>query len=411
MLAGRSKLGICVSRKRMMSDSLKICFTVVVLLLTSVVPTIAWGQEKSVRPGINDSFRDPNVDDFVKRFEIESREVYAKRNEVVAACRIEPGQTVADIGAGTGLFTRLFAEAVGEQGRVVAVDIAQKFLDHIASTSRESGLKNVETVLCTADSTELPPDSVDVAFICDTYHHFEYPLKTMASLRAALKPNGRVIVIDFKKIPGVSSDFVMGHVRAPQSVFESEIVAAGFLKTREVADLLTENYLVEFTRSETPGLQELVYPVIRGYGGVVAIKNGAEPPRAGASVVFDVTAGDDPAAVSRGLEAAARLLNLYGAAGRKASDVQLTVVLHGAATKAALGDEFYAARFQTEKNPNRTLIEALHTSGVQILVCGQALNRHGFAESVVAPPVKIAASAMTAVINRQANGYSLIEIE
>jgi ubiquinone/menaquinone biosynthesis C-methylase UbiE/intracellular sulfur oxidation DsrE/DsrF family protein len=337
--------------------------------------------------------------------------VYAKRNEIVAACRIEPGQTVADIGAGTGLFTRLFADAVGENGRVVAVDIAQKFLDHIATSSREAGLKNVETVLCTVDSTELPPDSVDVAFICDTYHHFEFPAKTMASLRQALKPDGRVIVIDFKKIPGVSSDFVMGHVRAPQPVFESEIVAAGFLKTREVTDLLAENYLVEFTRSETPGLQELVYPVIAGYGGVVAVKNGVEPPRAGASVVFNVSAGDDPAAVNPGLERAARLLNLYGAAGRKASDVQLTVVLHGAATNAALAGDFYSGRFQTESNPNLALIEALHGAGVQILVCGQALNRHGFAESFVAPHIKIAASAMTAVINRQANGYSVIEIE
>ena len=242
-----------------MTRSLQVFLTFVAIALA---PAITRAQDKSVRPGINESFKDPDVDEFVKRFEIESREVYAKRNEIVAACRIEPGQTVADIGAGTGLFTRLFADAVGENGRVVAVDIAQKFLDHIATSSREAALKNVETVLCTADSTELPPDSVDVAFICDTYHHFEFPSKTMASLRRALKPDGRVIVIDFKKIPGVSSDFVMGHVRAPQTLFESEIVAAGFLKAREVTDLLAENYLVEFTRSETPGLQDLVYPVI-----------------------------------------------------------------------------------------------------------------------------------------------------
>jgi intracellular sulfur oxidation DsrE/DsrF family protein len=233
----------------------------------------------------------------------------------------------------------------------------------------------------------------------------------MASLRQALKPNGRVIVIDFKKVPGVSSDFVMGHVRAPQAVFESEIVAAGFLKTGEVTDVLAENYLVEFTRSDTPGLQALIYPVIAGYGGVAAIKNGVEPPRAGASVVFDVTAGSDPATVNHGLERAARLLNLYGAGGRKASDVQIAVVLHGEATQAVLTDEFFTARFQTRSNPNLPLVELLHDAGVQILVCGQALNRQGFAESAVAPHIRIAASAMTAVINRQAIGYSVIEIE
>lgn len=396
----------------MLYDCKALLFPAAALWLLSVAPGDVTAQEKSVRPGINDSFRDPNVDEFVKRFEIESREVYARRNEIVAACKLVPGQTVADIGAGTGLFTRLFAEAVGENGRVVAVDIAQKFLDHIATTSREAGLKNIDTVLCTADSTELPPHSVDVAFICDTYHHFEFPLKTMTSLRGALKPNGRVIVIDFRKIPGVSSDFVMGHVRAPQSVFESEIVAAGFLKSREEGELLSENYFVEFTRSETPGLKPLEYPIIAGYGGVAPFAPSvAEPPRSGASVVFDLTAGGDPAAVNKGLERAARLLNLYGAAGRQASDVQLTIVLHGEATNAVLTDEFFALRFQTEKNPNLPLIEALHAAGVQVLVCGQSLNRNGFPETAIAPHVKIAASAMTAVINRQANGYSLVEVE
>lgn len=386
---------------------------IVAFVICAIVTTSrAWSQEKNVNPGINDSFRDPDVKEFISRFEVESRELFARRHEIVAACQIKPGQTVADIGAGTGLFTRLFSDAVGKDGRVLAVDISQKFLDHINTTSREAGHKNVDTLLATADSTGLPPQSVDVAFICDTYHHFEFPLKTMTSLRSALRPNGRVIVIDFRKIPGVSSDFVMGHVRAPQSVFESEIVAAGFLKSREDGELLSDNYFVEFTRSETPGLKPLEYPIIAGYGGVVALpSSAAEPPRSGASVVFDVTSGGDPVAVNKGLERAARLLNLYGAAGRQASDVQLTIVLHGEATKSVLTDEFFASRFQTETNPNLPLVEALHGAGAQVLVCGQSLNRNGFPETAIAPHVKVAASAMTAVINRQANGYSLVEVE
>ena len=116
-----------------------------------------WSQEKSVNPGINDSFRDPDVNEFIGRFEVESRELFARRHEIVAACQIKPGQTVADIGAGTGLFTRLFSDAVGKDGRVIAVDISQKFLDHIKTTSREAGQKNVDTLLATADSTGLPP--------------------------------------------------------------------------------------------------------------------------------------------------------------------------------------------------------------------------------------------------------------
>ncbi|MCA9147475.1 MAG: methyltransferase domain-containing protein, partial [Planctomycetales bacterium] len=216
-------------------------------------------------------FKDPNVEQFVERFETESREVFALRNEIVAACELKPGETIADIGAGTGLFTRLFAKEVGTDGLVIAVDIAQKFLDHIDSTCREDKIGNVETRLCTADSVELQPESIDVAFICDTYHHFEFPIKTMTSLYKALRPGGRVIIIDFRRIPGVSTEWTMGHVRAGQEVFESEIVESGFQKQSERADLLEENYFVVFTRSGKGGLSELQYPIIAGYGGAAKV--------------------------------------------------------------------------------------------------------------------------------------------
>lgn len=118
---------------------------------------------RQVRAGRRVGGKLPDVAEFVGRFEAESRELFVRRHEIVAACQIKAGQTVADIGAGTGLFTRLFSEAVGKDGRVFAVDISQKFLDHIKATSREAGQPNVDTLLATADSTELPAESVDVA--------------------------------------------------------------------------------------------------------------------------------------------------------------------------------------------------------------------------------------------------------
>jgi FkbM family methyltransferase len=221
-------------------------------LFTLTVPAVGLAQDKSVKPGINDSFRDPNVEDFTGRFEVESREVYALRKEIVQACALEPGLTIADIGAGTGLFTRLFADAVGKQGRVIAVDISPKFLEHIRRTAREANLTNIDTLACTADSTELPAESIDLAYICDTYHHFEFPQKTMASLHRALRPGGRVILIDFRRVEGVSSDWTMEHVRAGQEVFESEILGAGFRKVAEKPDLLKENYFVVFEKAAKP---------------------------------------------------------------------------------------------------------------------------------------------------------------
>lgn len=383
---------------------------IAVLLTASLSDLTAHSQDKSVKPGINDSFRDPDPQEFQGKFEIESREVFARRKEIVAACQLKPGLTVADIGAGTGLFTRMLSDAVGKDGRVIAVDLSQKFLDHIQKTSREAGQQNVETLLCTADSTELPAESVDVAFICDTYHHFEFPFKTMASLHRALKPGGRVILIDFRRVPGKSTDWVLNHVRASQEVFESEVVQSGFRKTRESEGVLKENYLVEFTKSASPGLKPLSFPVIEGFGGVVVLPKAAEKPRPGAKIVFDVTADAKPSDVNKGLDRAARLLNLYGAAGLKASDIQIVVVLHGEATKSVLSDEFYQPRFGVERNPNLPLIRELQKAGVELFVCGQALNYKGFPESAVAKEVPIADAALTVTVNRQMDGYGYLPI-
>ena len=229
-------------------------FFSVAVVGAAILASVGFAQEQSVKPGINDAFRDPDVKQFTERFEVESREVFARRKEILEACRIQPGQTVADIGAGTGLFTRLFSEAVGKEGRVIAVDISQKFLEHIQNGARAANLHNVETLLCSVDSTELPPTSVDVAFICDTYHHFEFPLKTMDSLHRAIKPGGRIILIDFRRIEGTSSDWILNHVRAGQEVFEAEITQSGFRKTTDDQDLLKENYFVVFEKlTSSPG--------------------------------------------------------------------------------------------------------------------------------------------------------------
>lgn len=220
------------------------------VVVVSVLAPFARGQDDGQRAAaeINAPFMDPDVDDFVQRFEVESREVFEKRQVILKACQIKRGEVVADIGAGTGLFTRLFSEAVGPHGRVIAVDISQKFLDHIRKVSRELDQKNVDVLLCTQDSTELPPESINAAFICDTYHHFEHPRKTMQSILRALKPGGRVILVDYRRISGVSSEWTLNHVRAGQETFEQEIQEAGFEKVDELKEGLKENYLIVFEK-------------------------------------------------------------------------------------------------------------------------------------------------------------------
>ncbi len=223
--------------------------TLPVLAVFLIAGLPAFAQDKSVKPGINKPFENPDVKEFIGKFETESREIYARRKDIVEKCQFKEGMAVADVGAGTGLFTRLFAEAVGPKGQVYAVDIARNFVEHIETTCREAGFKNVKGILGKPESTELPEQSIDLVFICDTYHHFEFPQKTLASIHRALRPGGRMILIDFHRIPGQSSDWILGHVRAGQDVFVKEIETAGFKKVGE-EKFLKENYFVRFQKVE-----------------------------------------------------------------------------------------------------------------------------------------------------------------
>ncbi len=208
-------------------------------------------QESSVKPGINDGFLSPELDpaEWIKRFEIESREIYAARMEVLKACAIGPGSRIADIGAGTGIYTRLFANQTGPTGWVYAIDISPRLIQHINQQSKSNNQPNVTAILCQENSVNLPPESIELAFICDTYHHFEYPVSTLAAIHSALKPGGRVVVIDFKRVEGESRPWTIEHVRAGQEVFTAEIEGAGFELLGETKiPGFDENYFLMFKK-------------------------------------------------------------------------------------------------------------------------------------------------------------------
>jgi len=207
--------------------------------------------EPSVRPGINERFLDEEleVDQWVARFEVESREIFSEQQAIVASLGLEPGMAVADIGAGTGLFLAPFDESVGDSGLVYAVEISPRFLDHLRERVKSEDLGAVHVVEGSERSVELPDASVDLAFICDVYHHFEYPQSSLASLMRAIRPGGELVLIDFRRIPGRTSDFIMNHVRAGQEVFTREIEQAGFQRVDEIQiDGLEENYMLRFRR-------------------------------------------------------------------------------------------------------------------------------------------------------------------
>ena len=219
------------------------------LLFAGLLPVFsASAGEQSVRPGINRHFEDPDWQQWVSTFERPGREVYDQRHAIVAASRVRPGMSIADIGAGTGLFTRLFATAVEPDGTVYAIDIASTFIDNILRTCREQGLLNVKGIVNTPVDIGLPANAIDLAFITDTYHHFEYPQQTLASIHQALRDEGRIIIIDFRRDPRISSKWVMGHVRGNREQVIQEVQEAGF-RLLDDKPLMRTNYFLEFVKS------------------------------------------------------------------------------------------------------------------------------------------------------------------
>ena len=202
-------------------------------------------QDKSVNPGINQTYENPDVENMISILEQEERDIFKYRHAIVAALGLEPGLVVADVGSGSGFFTRLIAKEIVPEGKVYAVDIAQKSLDHVQKVAKDEGIDNIQLVLGEHKTTTLPADSVDVVFLCDTYHHFEYPVYMLESIKRALRDGGRLVVVDFERVKGVTPDFYYEHVRAGKGTFTDEIRDAGFEIDKEIP-LLKDQYFLVF---------------------------------------------------------------------------------------------------------------------------------------------------------------------
>ncbi len=235
-------------------------------------PSLAWAapstqtdpaqSTESVKPGINAPYLDPelDIDEWIGRFEVESREVYRHRKPILEAIGLKRGDRVADIGSGTGLFVEPFSEAVGVEGWVFALDIAPRFVERVGAIAELKHLRNVTPVLTGQDELRIPPRSVDVAFVCHVYHHFEFPAATLASIREALKPGGTFVVVDFERKPGDSRPWILDHVRAGKGVVRKEIETSGFRFVEEVGiPGLSESYFLRFRKPgcQKPGCRKL----------------------------------------------------------------------------------------------------------------------------------------------------------
>lgn len=180
-----------------------------------------------------------NAEEYAKVLENPKRDEWQKPHEVITALKLRSGEVAADIGAGSGYFTRRLAH---HTALVYAVDIDARLLEMIG----KQGIPNIRTIHAAPDDPKLPDASVDTIFICDVLHHIDQRPAYYAKLAKALKPGGRIVIIDFfkKKLPVGPPE----SMKLSEEQVVEELKAAGFEKTA-AHDFLPYQYFLEFRSS------------------------------------------------------------------------------------------------------------------------------------------------------------------
>jgi ubiquinone/menaquinone biosynthesis C-methylase UbiE len=203
------------------------------------------GQHEPGRATVHHSFDD--VEHWKTVFDKPERDQWQMPEKVVAALDLKHGQTVADLGAGTGYFVPHLAKAVGENGVVFAVEVEPNLVAYLRERAEKDSLPQVVPVLTSTGTPRLPRGRVDLVLIVDTFHHLDYRSEYLRKLADTLSPLGRLVVIDWRKKPlpeGPSPD----HKITREQVVE-EVTAAGF-DLLESPDFLPYQYFLIFRKAE-----------------------------------------------------------------------------------------------------------------------------------------------------------------
>ena len=174
------------------------------------------------------------------------RDTWQKPEAILNALEIGKGQAAADIGAGSGYLTVKLSECVGSTGTVYAVDIQQEMLDYISKRLGTEGLKNVILVMGSMDDPKLLPSSLDIAILLSTYHEIAHPIDFMKKIKLALKPHGRLAILEFSDESPIGPPL---KVRLPEDMVINELKQAGFALSQKYNFLLPYQYFLVFTPS------------------------------------------------------------------------------------------------------------------------------------------------------------------
>jgi SAM-dependent methyltransferase len=198
--------------------------------------------------------------------ERETRESEEHTSRMLAALELEPGMVVCDLGCGVGTIALPMARTVAPGGRVLAVDIQQEMLDGLAQRAQAAGLANIERILGGEADPRLAPSSCDLVLMVDVYHELSWPAELLAAVRVALKPDGRLVLVEFRAEDEAVP--IKPEHKMTRAQVERELDANGFRLARSF-DALPWQHMLFFARDDAPGIDE-ARPAVAGVLGALA---------------------------------------------------------------------------------------------------------------------------------------------
>jgi ubiquinone/menaquinone biosynthesis C-methylase UbiE len=205
------------------------------LAATFSVPSPVGAQERRPAPVMGASGAD--------WLERPGRDEEQRPDLIIRTMGLENGNVVADLGAGTGYFTRPLARAVAPFGRVYAVDIQPEMISLLKQNVEKAGIKNVLPVLGAADDPKLPKEAMDWILLVDVYHELQQPRAMLARMREALKPSGRIALVEYR-LEGLTASHVRPEHRMSVKQILAEWEPSGFRLVKTYEFLPSQHFLV-----------------------------------------------------------------------------------------------------------------------------------------------------------------------
>jgi ubiquinone/menaquinone biosynthesis C-methylase UbiE len=207
------------------------------LLALSAGPAAAGPHDATAHHAFDD------VEHWKTVFDDAGRDAWQRPDEIIRALALPAGGSVADLGAGTGYFSKRLAAAVGPDGVVFAVDVEPNLVVHLRERAEREKTPNVVPILASPSNPRLPPASCDVVLVVDTYHHIDDRLVYFRNLRRVLRTGGRVAIVDWQKRP-LPVGPEMAH-KLDRAVVVDEMKRSGFRLVGE-PDVLPYQYVLIF---------------------------------------------------------------------------------------------------------------------------------------------------------------------